>query len=290
MRVLRELGPLISIASAVLTLFGITLGALYYSFSRVEKQAVFETKTTTTLEEFRTHLKAIDESLASVELRRISEGPVNPGSLLAATNLVAQAQTASLKLPTDLVEQTGQKFVAVADREPDAWTATIAFVKYKSFINGTSSAVPVLDPSGAVTTYQYAYPDGYQPPVLHTMGLVPKESAAQLDLLGQDHNSGRSLGNAYIFADGGGLSLDGMNLRNVVIRGAHVVYKGGPLQLRNVYFVDCTFDVRINRNAQSFALAALSPGPSTSFSADDGKPSTAQGAKLVDLSPEIRHT
>jgi len=38
--------------------------------------------------------------------------------------------------------------------------------------------------------------------------------------------------------------FDGFQLRNVIFDGVGIEYKGGPIRLENVYFVNCTFDVQ----------------------------------------------
>jgi hypothetical protein len=61
------------------------------------------------------------------------------------------------------------------------------------------------------------------------------------------------------------ITLDDYRLRNVVIRGATIVYNGGPLEMDNVYFINCTFQLKQSKPAQAFANAILNHVP-TSFS------------------------
>jgi len=62
--------------------------------------------------------------------------------------------------------------------------------------------------------------------------------------------------NAYI--KGGYNVLDGIHWRNVVFIGAHVIYRGGELELQNVRFVNCNFEVPFDdRGSQITEYAAL---------------------------------
>ena len=48
---------------------------------------------------------------------------------------------------------------------------------------------------------------------------------------------------AFFVIDGGvdAVGLDGVYMKNVIIRNSGVVYSSGPVLLENVYFVNCTF-------------------------------------------------
>jgi hypothetical protein len=62
--------------------------------------------------------------------------------------------------------------------------------------------------------------------------------------------------NAYI--KGGSNVLDGIHWANVVFIGSHIVYRGGEVELRNVRFVNCSFEVpRSDQGAKLVNYAAL---------------------------------
>jgi hypothetical protein len=106
-----------------------------------------------------------------------------------------------------------------------------------------------------------------KPPNFFWAGTAPKELAAQVMKIGEDKDAGKALGVAYLFGYGGGVVLDGMQLRNVVFRDVRIVYGGGPLKMTNVFFLNCTFEMKPDVNTLKLASAALTPGPATSFSA-----------------------
>jgi len=56
---------------------------------------------------------------------------------------------------------------------------------------------------------------------------------------------------------GGTQKLDGISWANVIFENMHIVYKGGPVQLRNVRFVNCTFDVSESPRGDQFLNVAI---------------------------------
>jgi hypothetical protein len=87
-----------------------------------------------------------------------------------------------------------------------------------------------------------------------------------MHLIGQeDANRTHSSGDAYLTVEGGAPVLDDMHLKNVVIRNAFVVYNGGKLELENVYFINCTFQIAKNDNGKSFLGNLVSFGPEHRF-------------------------
>ena len=58
-------------------------------------------------------------------------------------------------------------------------------------------------------------------------------------------------------AEAGWLKLDGMLMKNVVIRNATVSYSGGPVSLQNVIFANCVFLLPNETKPRDFATAVL---------------------------------
>jgi hypothetical protein len=56
-----------------------------------------------------------------------------------------------------------------------------------------------------------------------------------------------------------------MELRNVVFHDTQIAYFGGPVSMKNVYFINCTFKMGVNPATQQLALALLKPEPSIAF-------------------------
>jgi hypothetical protein len=106
------------------------------------------------------------------------------------------------------------------------------------------------------------------PVALSSTRIVPREFAAQYQSIGKDRNEGKPECSAVFVLTGGGTSLDGMQLRNVVLQNVHIVYQGGPVLIKNVYFINCTFEITSAPNSQNLALAMLAPAPATTFSGE----------------------
>jgi hypothetical protein len=62
--------------------------------------------------------------------------------------------------------------------------------------------------------------------------------------------------NAIAMGTEKGFVLDGFYLDNVVFENANIIYKGGPVVLQNVRFVNCTFDVRRSPQSEQLLEAA----------------------------------
>jgi hypothetical protein len=53
------------------------------------------------------------------------------------------------------------------------------------------------------------------------------------------------------------MTLDNTEFRHVIFSNVHVAWQGGPVIMRDVYFVNCTFDL-LRDNGQNLADAILS--------------------------------
>jgi len=69
------------------------------------------------------------------------------------------------------------------------------------------------------------------------------------------------VGRAFLILDGGSLLLDGLYWKRIVFRNTHIVYRGGPVEMQDVYFLNCTFEVRRDAPGQQFARTLLATNP-----------------------------
>jgi hypothetical protein len=100
---------------------------------------------------------------------------------------------------------------------------------------------------------------------------APFKDAAKIELI--NGNIGKTIPDipdkvraAFFVMQGHGpveIRLDGMFLKHVTIRDVTISYEGGPVILDDVYFVNCTFDVRHAPNSQELATAILEHSPTT---------------------------
>jgi hypothetical protein len=157
--------------------------------------------------------------------------------------------------PVKEIGDTGKRTIALASANPDsaelAWNTTQALLRYRTVVNGlnppsvVSGAMPIPDYR---TKYTFTSDGMPSPEVASTSPGVPREQAAALDAIGQDLNKDSRVGPGYLILQGGNIVFDGMHMKNLVLISVHVIYRGGPLQMENIIFLNCTFQVAQHPN------------------------------------------
>jgi|ERR1039458_8569166 hypothetical protein len=253
--VLREIGPLAAIIGIVVALLAITLGALYQAFSHVKEEAEFRTNTRNQLEGFTAQFIGLRALISANQ-------PQNPQNQTAAKLVLAEARQRSFKLPVDVVEQAGGRFVEAAAEAPQtqAWSVALDYVSYRSSLN--SEARPPVEfaplPPGVTLHYNLAVHPGIVGKLSFSTGLgVPIERAARADVIGQDGNVGLQLGPAFLSITGGIISIDLYHFRQVIFNGVEIHYSGKPVILENVLFINCKFVVDNDERGRQFAGQVL---------------------------------
>lgn len=231
-------------------------------------ETAFEARTTETLNGINSHLKQIDNALSLIQIQQAASDPADKNGASEAKKVIDAARLDSVQLPPDLILQAGAKFVRGSYQNPPAWDAAIAFVNYRSHSIAQAQTFPT--PEGALETAasSLAAPPTEHLPSISAKGEAPEEAAARIFRIGEVPNQAVKTGAAYDFAQGGGIVLDKMGLKNVVLIGVHIVYQGGPVHLDHVFFVNCTFEMPRVDNTRNLALALLAPEPSTTFSGE----------------------
>jgi hypothetical protein len=56
-------------------------------------------------------------------------------------------------------------------------------------------------------------------------------------------------------------------MKKVILRNVNIFYDGGPLEMPDVYFINCTFEVKQQSNGQRLVAAVLEPPPAVTFNA-----------------------
>jgi len=215
------------------------------------------------------HLNRLDKSVAALQLETFSESPTDKNSAIEAIKAIDSARMQFVQLPPEVINQTGKRFVEAADKNPEAWDATLGFLNYKSFLNSVSLLIPSHAHATFTDHYRHFLPEGGgQPPTISVVGAVPEESAARFDLMGEDSNKGLVYASQFVFVTGGDVSIDAMQIRNVVFIGTKIFYDGGPVQMENAYFVNCIFVMKPAPKSRGLALAVLDLPPSTDFSGE----------------------
>lgn len=196
-------------------------------------------------------------------INRISSLPKS-GFEKSLSELKAIAQVAAQNktpIPRREISDVGKRTIALASEDSNssalAWDTTTALLQYQSVVDAFTPPIN-LDLSRPMDHYTtqysiYAEPGLSVPALKSTQSAVPQEQAAALDYIGEDKNKNLPSGPVMLSLEGGNLTLDRMHLKNVVLIGVNVFYKGGALKLENVYFLNCTF--QITRGANGVQLA-----------------------------------
>jgi hypothetical protein len=209
-------------------------------------------------------------------LQVVSENPSSPQNIQEAVRLITAAQAGGIRIAPSIVSNVGKRFLDTAENDPTesiAWSAAQAFVEYRSFINVDFQphlGHQIDDPE--LTTYYHNQSlEGTDFPPMFVYGWgVPVAEAARLNKIGEIPQLGRRFGNSFIRIQGNhkndSVVLDGIEMKNVVIRDTSVYYDGQSVILENVCFVNCNINLKQSANSAQLANALLK-SPCVSFKA-----------------------
>jgi hypothetical protein len=262
--VLRELGPIIGTCSFVLGLIAIIITLAVFAGNKISQESEFRGKTGQRLDSIETRLSGIEKSILSIQVKQTAIGPISQKNVKDATQILESARKNHIQIPPSVVEESGKSFINASRTNPDAWDAAMRFAEYRSYLN---SFVPSpLPAKAAITTTEYFLPTpkGLPKPELNVVGEVPADKAARFNVIGQGLRTNTGFGNEFILVSNGAIAVDDYELRNVVFQNVHIVYRGRPIQMTNVYFIGCTFEFIQDSNSIEVAGAILS-GPSVTL-------------------------
>jgi hypothetical protein len=260
---LREWGLTGTAVIVPLTLLGLTLGALYQSWGHVKEETEFRTHTNDRLGDIDASLKIIRSQLDGMSLKRIASNPLTAQTITEAKDILVGAASNKIQIDQNVVKDVGRKFVEASEKDPAAWNAAMMFLEYRSVLNG--SFLPLLRKHTGTTTYQAEAPPGHTVPNVSHYGDAPPSQAAILEKIGTELNKNAPVGDAFLLLQDGDVELDNYHAKNIIFRNIHIMYRGGPVQLENVYFVNCTFEIVRQPSGVEFAEKVLEPTPSTDF-------------------------
>jgi hypothetical protein len=96
-------------------------------------------------------------------------------------------------------------------------------------------------------------------------GWGPIDTAATFEKIGHDVNAGATVGPQYFATNNFRGALDGYHLQHRIFANGTISYGGGAVDVRDVYFVNCTFKISRQAAGQNFARAILMASPATNF-------------------------
>jgi hypothetical protein len=214
--------------------------------------------------------------------RKISQSVTLPekeflSSLPELRDAVRTGTQLRINVDPSLVGKSATRAIEVSNKHPEVWTAATELLGYRSML--TASEAPTISPDAKPLPLKGSWNMG---PLVENNGvaitvtippkIVPAESAARYEVIGENLNPGGTGGPASAFLDGHGdasLGIDNFWIKNVIISNSLIVYHGGPLRLENVYFVNCRFDLSPERDGRKLADKLLAAA-SVTFSSQIG--------------------
>ena len=288
----RLLGsPILSwVVPAILTIAGGTffLFSDYFGLlvdKRIDtKLGSITEKSDTKIQSINDKLDALGQRVAKIEgkldvlkIQKLAMQPNKATNAKQTLEILNTAKKTDTRYDAEQIADAGKQFISagVSSSDPEVWKTALAFVDYRSFLNSalapsTDKFTPIVKES-LPWKFKYKYRPSKPDHVyrITTGKKVPAESAAVLEPIGSRLNAGEKVGFEFLllgdFSDG--LVLDGFRLKNIIIKDSKIIYEGGPVEMENVYFVNCTFEVSRRPNGQSFASTVLASAPATIFHA-----------------------
>jgi hypothetical protein len=198
--------------------------------------------------------------------------------LRAIPDIVQRAIAANTRVESGLVASVGLKILNNVKylSTLDGQRALSAVLNYKSFLASsaapdTSGAKPITDLVNSNIEVAIHNPKGVevgakQAPQVEHVGIAPEsEGAIMQSLSGQfGHPPNRPLSPRFYVVTsrpGWGLQLDGMRYKNVIFKNSEIFYDGGPVELINVYFINCRFTKNDSPPWSEFAKTLLVSSP-----------------------------
>jgi hypothetical protein len=221
----------------------------------------------------------IEGKLEAIKIQSLAMQPKKGVNGKQALEILNTAKKDGTRLDPKILTDAGKEFISagISSSDPAVWQAALAFLDYRSFLN--SALAPATDTFAPVDKeilpWKFVLPHGPMKPgdefrfKLTSGKKIPAERAAVIEPIGSRLNADQKVGLEFVLvADySTGFKLDGYRLKYIIFKDSKIIYEGGPVEMENVYFVNCTFEVSRRPNGQSFASTVLASAPATTFHA-----------------------
>lgn len=221
----------------------------------------------------------IEGKLEGIKIQNLAMQPKKGVNAKKASEILNAARKDGTRLDPELITTAGKEFISagVSSNDPLVWNAALAFLNYRTTENTVRAATTdELTPAdkNKRNQWQAMFPANHPNAnflFAHGKG-VPAEKAAVFEPINQHLNMGQTSGSEFILLGGspgfpGGWKLDGFRMKNVIFKDTEITYEGGPIEMQNVHFVNCTFNVLKRPNGFNFATSVLASAPATTFQA-----------------------
>jgi hypothetical protein len=161
------------------------------AFNRGTIEAEFRGTTKKELEGIGKRLGDIEKSLLALRVAQAASSPTNGKSIFEARALLNTARENAIKLPEDVVRDSGAAFIEAAAKQPGAWNTAVDFLNYRSTLNVYSRKVDTVSvPNDARTLFELGQPvEGKPLPILmHVAAGVAPKDAARFETIGHNLN------------------------------------------------------------------------------------------------------
>ena len=186
--------------------------------------------------------KLVDEVLKVAQARAESGSVESARNLIDTTNdLIAKQKDARKPVNEDFFKKVLPTYRTLATAQPDERISNAAL-------------------SGIVQLAEYRSAVSTAPPTFHPKTTVNSVDVGSLEI---GHDGRVHMSDALIVGEKGlatspeGTVLDGLVLDNVVFQDAKIIYKGGPVTLHNVLFINCRFQVSKTPNVERLLEAVI---------------------------------
>ncbi len=204
------------------------------------------------------------------QMKRVAaEPPTDPDNQRTAKQLVAAASKGAIPIPIETVKQAGERFIEASDQ--GAWDVGMDFLAYRSTLNTTPPQFETMKPPQEnfwTLTYPYMRDPtgpGTFMAFVSAKRVRASEAAVSEKIGAAPTNVGKEFGPNFILFEAKfgttEFKLDGFRLRGVVFRNCTIAHGGGPVDLSNVIFVNCTFRFVQSETTTRLAKTILESGP-----------------------------
>ena len=175
----------------------------------------------------------LEAAVLNHRLRKLASAGLTPENIQKATKIVTEAQKHKLRSDPNLISQLGIKVLEGTENTPQpSWDAVCAFAGYRSSLI-PEPALPeriVLNPAAGVDVGVTFVGPGQSGALWESprSGIVTWPAARVI--------------NRIIHQEAGGeIFIDDSRIHNFTFVNANLLYRGGPLELEAVQFVQCHF-------------------------------------------------
>lgn len=258
---LREWGILGATITAFVALLGSLIALIVFTVSGTRDNATFRTHTEDRLTNIESQLANVNSTLKETQLKQSAFDPASPASAGDAARVLADARKNATKLNPSVIQEAGQQFVKAAAASRPAWDTALQFLNYRSFLNAAVVPTGPKQLIGEDTNYYVPKSSAdFSAPgaAMYSVGANKTPDVPQFrEINAPDPNADKAAGPQYLLVTNLTLTLDGLFVKRVIVKDAHVVYHGGPVVLQGVYFVDCTFEIDHRPQGVTFASTLL---------------------------------